>query len=49
MNSPRVTELPRRLEPVARDPFLERAVAGELVVLRPPAAREAAPPPPRAA
>jgi hypothetical protein len=47
MNSPRVIELPRRLEPIARDPFLDRPVA-EVVALRPEAdeRRESAPSPP---
>jgi hypothetical protein len=50
MNSPRVTELPRRLEPVARDPFVEREAA-DVVALRPSAedARPAPQPPRRAA
>jgi hypothetical protein len=49
MNSPRVIELPRRLEPVARDPFAERAPA-DVTPLRPPAdAPPSEPQPPRAA
>jgi hypothetical protein len=36
MNSPRVIELPRRLEPVAQDPFAERPPA-DVTPLRPPA------------
>jgi hypothetical protein len=36
MNSPRVIELPRRLEPVASDPFAERDAA-DVTPLRPPA------------
>jgi hypothetical protein len=52
MNSPRVIELPRRLEPVVSDPFLDRAV-GEVVTLRPRSEsderREPAPRPPRRA
>ena len=39
MDSPRVIELPRRLEPVARDPFLDRAVA-DVVELRPRGAED---------
>jgi hypothetical protein len=34
MNSPRVIELPRRLEPVSRDPFLE-GTGADVVELRP--------------
>jgi hypothetical protein len=49
MNSPRVTELPRRLEPVAQDPFAERDGA-DVTPLRPPAKTPPAPqePPPAA-
>jgi len=59
MTSPRVTELPRRLEPVARDTFLgavevdaPRPVShvGNVVALRPRAARRTSasrPPAPR--
>lgn len=47
MTSPRVTELPRRLEPVSRDPFLERkAGIAELVPLRRPAQDPEKPQPP---
>jgi hypothetical protein len=61
MTSPRVIELPRRLEPVARDTFLgavetgaPRAVSylGNVVALRPRdvrGLREAPAPPPRPA
>jgi hypothetical protein len=43
MNSPRVIELPRRLEAVSRDSFLERAA--EVVPLRqPPQPGEPQPP-----
>gem|GEM_PF-2413067 len=46
MNSPRVIELPRRMEPVIGDSFLERSASGEVVALRPPRAeREPAPQP----
>jgi hypothetical protein len=48
MNSPRVIELPRRLEPVSRDPFLDRLA--DVVELRPrrdaESLRQPAPPPP---
>jgi hypothetical protein len=42
MDSPRVIELPRRLEAVARDPFLERDA--DVIELRP---RAEGPPEPR--
>jgi hypothetical protein len=49
MNSPRVIELPRRLEAVSLDPFVERGLA-EVVALRPRTDAQPAPqPPPRAA
>jgi hypothetical protein len=47
MNSPRVIELPRRLEAVSRDPFLERDA--EIVPLRQPAQPGEPQPPLRAA
>jgi hypothetical protein len=48
MNSPRVIELPRRLEPVASDPFVERAPA-VVTPLRPGTDSPSEPQPPRAA
>ena len=47
MNSPRVIELPRRLEAVSRDSFLERVA--EVVPLRQPAQPGEPQPPVRAA
>ena len=47
MTSPRVIELPRRLEPVARDPFLDRvALLAEVVPLHPPDPEPSGPQPP---
>jgi hypothetical protein len=47
MNSPRVIELPRRLEPVSRDSFLERL--GTVSVLPSQQRDQAQPQPPRRA
>lgn len=56
MTSPRVVELPRRLEPVSRDTFCDRSTplrVADVIPLRPRVApelrRPPAPQPPRAA
>jgi hypothetical protein len=50
MNSPRVIELPRRLEPVSRDSFLERlGTVSVLPTKQPGQAQPQQPPQPRAA
>jgi hypothetical protein len=47
MNSPRVIELPRRLEPVSQDSFVDRGTA--VVTELPSQRRPAEPEPPQAA
>jgi hypothetical protein len=50
MNSPRVIELPRRLEPVSRDSFLEHRATVIVLPSRQQAQAQAQPPqPPRRA
>ena len=48
MDSPRVIELPRRLEPISKDNFADRPTAEQVIVLRPRDERDE-PEPPRAA